>query len=99
MWSLISPVNWTGDKASAFREEYKRCIASEPGAVSAYSYDGMTLLIDAVRNAGTERENIQKYLAKVKFDGVTGQIQFDEKGKRIGIPELIQIKKDNGVIP
>jgi len=52
----------------------------------------MSVLIDAIINAGTDRENIQKALAKTHFEGVTGPIQFDEKGKRIGKINLIEIK-------
>jgi branched-chain amino acid transport system substrate-binding protein len=55
----------------------------------------MNLLIEAIRNAGIDRENIQKALAKIKFEGVTGPIQFDGKGKRMGTPGLMEIK--NGV--
>jgi branched-chain amino acid transport system substrate-binding protein len=90
--ALTSGVHWSSNKASAFNEEYKKLYGTEPGSVAAYSYDGMTMLTDAIRNTGTERENIQKYLAGVIFDGVTGRIQLDEKGKRIGIPGIMQTK-------
>jgi branched-chain amino acid transport system substrate-binding protein len=96
---LVSPVEWSDRIASVFHDEYNKMFGLSPGAVSAYAYDGMSLIIDAIKHAGTERENIQKYLANVKFAGVTGEIQFDEKGKRIGTPELIQIRKDNRVMP
>jgi ABC-type branched-subunit amino acid transport system substrate-binding protein len=43
-------------------------------------------LIEAVKEAGTERENIQKAMAKIRYEGVTGTIQFDDKGNRKGIP-------------
>ena len=55
----------------------------------------MNILIEAIRKAGTERENIQKALAKIRYEGVTGTIEFDEKGNRIGIPGFVEIK--NGV--
>ena len=31
-----------------------------PGTVAAYAFDGMNILIEAIRKAGTEREKIQK---------------------------------------
>jgi ABC-type branched-subunit amino acid transport system substrate-binding protein len=70
-----------------------------PGAVSAYAFDGMSILLETFRRVGSEREKIQKYLSSMKFEGVTGRIQFDEKGKRIGMPELVQIKKGIPVSP
>src|SRR5664279_718222 len=87
--------NWSGPKGLAFRKEYQRLYGNLPGAVAAYSFDGMSLLIEAIRKAGTDREEIQKTLTKIRFDGVTGPIQFDEKGKRIGAANLVEIK--NGI--
>lgn len=87
--------NWTRPKGQAFRREYQRLYGNVPGAVAAYSYDGMCLLIEAVRRSGTDRDEIQKALTKIRFDGVTGSIQFDERGKRIGATNLVEIK--NGI--
>jgi len=66
-----------------------------PGEAAASSFDGMSLLIVAIRKAGIDRIDIQKALTRIHFEGVTGAIQFDEKGKRIGLPGLVEIK--NGV--
>jgi len=87
--------NWTGSKGIAFRKEYQRLYGNIPGAVAAYSFDGMSLLIEAIRKSGTDRVEIQKTLTKIKFDGVTGPIQFDDNGKRTGKVNLIEIK--NGI--
>ncbi len=92
---LISPGNFSGSKGLAFREEFHKTYGKLPGAVAAYSFDGINLLIEAIRNAGLDRENIQKALTKIQYEGVTGLIQFDDKGKRMGTPGLIEIK--NGV--
>lgn len=87
--------NWTGPKGMAFRKEYQRLYGNVPGAVAAYSFDGMSLLIEAVRKSGPDREEIQKALTKIRFEGVTGSIQFDERGKRIGAANLVEIR--NGI--
>jgi len=92
---LISSGNWSDSKNSAFREEYQRIYGKIPGAVAAYSFDAMSLLIEAIRSAGLDRENIQKFLTKIHFDGVTGSIRFDDKGKRMGTPDMMEIK--NGI--
>lgn len=87
--------NWSGPKGLAFRKEYQRLYGNVPGAVAAYSFDGMSLLIQAIRKNGTGRGEIQKALTKIRYDGVTGPIQFDDKGKRIGKVNMVEIK--NGI--
>jgi branched-chain amino acid transport system substrate-binding protein len=92
---LVSSGNLSGSKGLAFRNEFQKTYGKLAGAVAAYSFDGMSLLIEAIRNAGLDRENIQKALSKIHFEGVTGPIQFDDKGKRMGTPGLMEIK--NGI--
>jgi ABC-type branched-subunit amino acid transport system substrate-binding protein len=92
---FVSSVNLSGSNGLSFREEFQKNYAKVPGAVAAYSFDGINLLIEAIKNAGTERREIQNYLSKIHYIGVTGSIQFDDKGKRIGIPGLMKIK--NGI--
>ena len=96
---LIHQGNMSGSKGLVFRNEYLKAYGKLPGAVAAYSYDGMSILIEAIRNAGLDRENIQKTISKMRFEGVTGLIQFDDKGKRIGTPGFIEIKNGVPVIP
>jgi branched-chain amino acid transport system substrate-binding protein len=96
---LFYPWNISGPKSLAFRDEYMRKYGKIPGAVAAYSFDGMTILIEAINKAGTDRENIQKTIAKMHYAGVTGLIQFDEKGKRIGTPGFMEIRNGVQVIP
>lgn len=92
---LVSSGNWSGSKGITFREDFKKKYGKIPGAVAAYSFDGMSLLLEAIRIGGPDRDEIQKSLKKIHFEGVTGPIQFDEKGKRVGAPFLIEIK--NGI--
>ena len=92
---LVSSGNWTGSKGIVFREDYKKTYGKIPGAIATYSFDGMSLLLEAIRIAGPDRDEIQQSLKKIHFEGVTGSIQFDDKGKRVGTPVLIEIK--NGI--
>jgi branched-chain amino acid transport system substrate-binding protein len=96
---LIYPRNLSGSKGLAFREEYMRKYGKLPGIVAAYSFDGMNILIEAIRKSGLDREKIQKTIAKMRYSGVTGLIQFDEKGKRIGTAGFMEIKNGVQVIP
>jgi branched-chain amino acid transport system substrate-binding protein len=94
---FVSSGNWLSSEAIAFREEYQKVYGNLPGEVAAYSYDGANLIIEAVREAGLDREKIQKSLRKIKYNGVTGAIQFDDKGNRKGEIRLMEIINGNRV--
>ena len=87
--------NWTSTKGLDFRKDYQKLYGNIPGAVAAFSFDGMSLLIEAIRKAGPDRSEIQKALTRIRCEGVTGLIQFDDKGKRVGKVNLVEIK--NGI--
>ena len=92
---IVSSVNLTTKQGSVFCEEYKKTYGNSPGAVASYAYDGMNILIEAIIRAGTDRELIQKAIRDIKYEGVTGTIQFDENGNRKGTPVFVEIK--NGI--
>ena len=92
---FVSSGHWLSPKGLAFRKEYQRIYGEMPGAVAAYAFDGMNLIIQAIKNAGTDRDKIQKSLKETNYNGVTGIIRFDDKGNRAGTPGLTEIK--NGI--
>lgn len=85
---------WLNPKKLSFQKEFQKKFGIIPGAVASFSFDGMNLLIEAIKKGGPERENIQKALAETKSEGVTGSVSFDEKGNRTGT--LITAKVING---
>ena len=68
-------------KLKAFRESYRKRFNMEPDVFAAHAYDGMNILLDAVRKAGLNRALIRDLLTDMKtfqgYEGVTGQIIFD----------------------
>jgi branched-chain amino acid transport system substrate-binding protein len=72
----------------AFQKEYESVYGDKPTEVAAYAFDATNLIIEAIRNADADRSKIQSELAKIHYEGVTGLIQFDDKGNRLGAPEL-----------
>ncbi|MCD6544666.1 MAG: ABC transporter substrate-binding protein [Flavobacteriaceae bacterium] len=93
--TIVSFGNWVSSENLSFANSYKEKYGKIPGAVSAYAFDGMNLIIEAVKQSGFDREKIQETMSKIRYKGVTGSIQFDEKGIRIGTAELIEI--NNGI--
>ncbi|MEI8224520.1 MAG: ABC transporter substrate-binding protein [Bacteroidota bacterium] len=92
---LVSSGHLLRSQGLDFRQEFQRTYGNIPGAEAAYAFDGMNLIIEAIRNAGLDRDKIQKSLAKIHYNGVTGEIRFDDKGNRVGTAELMKIK--NGI--
>ena len=92
---LVYPENLAGSKGLAFQNEFQRIYGKMPGVVAAYAYDGMSLILEAARNADFDRGKIQKALSMINLKGVTGVIQFDDRGNRAGPVGLVEIK--NGI--
>jgi branched-chain amino acid transport system substrate-binding protein len=92
---IVAPEDRSKSNGVAFRQDYERSYGKIPGTIAAYAFDGMNLIIEAIKNSGPDRNKIQKSLKELNFEGITGIIRFDEKGHRLGDPELIQIK--NGI--
>lgn len=87
---------WPDQTFIPFREKYRKSYQKDPGMVAAYAYDGMRVLLDALINAGTDDlELIQKELKSTRVIGVTGIIQFDDRGNRAGKCETSLVR--NGV--
>ena len=65
-----------------------------PDTRSAYIYDAVMLVINAIHKAGTERETITHFISESVYSGgVTGSYSFDELGNRQNLPGLIHIEK------
>jgi branched-chain amino acid transport system substrate-binding protein len=62
-----------------FQERYK----TPPDLYSMATYDSVTLLAQAFKQAGNDKEKIRDVLRTMKFDGVAGHVEFDERGDSI----------------
>ena len=89
---LLSPLHWLKQEGETFINEYKSLYGEIPGPVAAYSYDALNMIIEAIRTGGLDHEKIRKALASIKYKGVTGNIEFDDKGNRKGPFQLMKIK-------
>lgn len=87
---------WLNEEGHLFRQGFQKLYGKSPGMVASYSFDGMRVLIEAIRAAGSnDREKIQKSLEGIHYKGVTGMIRFDKKGNRMGDFRMMRIK--NGI--
>lgn len=83
------------DKQKAFTESWKKLYKDkQPNALAACGYDAYSIIIDAIKRAGSaDPEKIQEALAKtVDFEGVTGKTTINashDAEKSIGIMRVV----------
>ncbi len=81
----------------AFKAEYKKRYGLEPDVFAAHAYDGMNILIAAIRKAGLNRALIRDVLTDMKtfqgYQGVTGPVIFDGTWNNIRPIFMAQVRK------
>jgi branched-chain amino acid transport system substrate-binding protein len=74
-------------KAKEFADEYKKKFGKNPEPYAAESYDAATMALKAIEQIAkggksVTREDVATAVRKMKHSGITGDIQFDDKGDR-----------------
>jgi branched-chain amino acid transport system substrate-binding protein len=76
-----------------FKEKFKKNYNYDPNSFNYSGYDGIYLVVDAFKRAGTvtDREKINEAVRASNFDGLMGNYTFDDKGnnKITGLRGLI----------
>lgn len=77
---------------TAYREKY----GEDPGLYAAHGYDAMIVLTQALENAGRPTSSeFWKGMRQIRdFTGVTGIIQFDERGDVQKFPRVYTVNQD-----
>jgi branched-chain amino acid transport system substrate-binding protein len=86
--------------SKAFLEAFKKKFNSDPLIYAPFTYDGANLLIAAMQAANSA--DPAKYLpelAKIKYDGASGHIEFDAKGDRKDAEMTIFTMKNGAITP
>ncbi|HAY40307.1 MAG TPA: branched-chain amino acid ABC transporter substrate-binding protein [Desulfobacteraceae bacterium] len=69
------------------------------GSYGYYAYDAAMILLEAIKKAGTtDTDKVVDVLRGTAWNGVTGEIKFDEKGDR-KLAHIIWIVKDGKFVP
>ena len=89
--TIINSGNWFKSNELNFKTEYQNKYGIMPNAIAAYTFDGMNVIIEAIRSSGFDREKFQEAMSKTDYTGVTGVIKFDEKGNRLNGTTLVDI--------
>ena len=92
---FVTSVNWLGSNGIDFKKAFQRKYGKDPTEIAAYAFDGMNLIIEAIRSSNYDPEKVQEAMTKINYKGVTGTIQFDKRGNRVGNAELKELR--NGI--
>lgn len=81
-------------KVQKFVSDHIAKMGKGPDQFAAQSYDGMMLIAEALRAAGsTDRDAVRDALAAIRdYEGVTGVFSFDENRDPVMTPFILQIK-------
>lgn len=84
-------------KLKAFQSNYYKKFGLEPDVFAAHAYDGMNIIIEAIRKAGLNRVLIRDVLLDLKtfqgYQGVTGKIVFDKSWNDIGDIWMVEVRQ------
>jgi ABC-type branched-subunit amino acid transport system substrate-binding protein len=79
-----------------FQKNYSTRFGLQPDVFAAHAYDGMNMIIKAIRNAGLNRVLIRDVLTDLKtfqnYDGITGTIVLDGSWNDIGDIWMAEVK-------
>ena len=95
---IVSPGAPPLSGGSTFEKQFRERIGHAPPVEVAFTYDGISAITRAVRNAGTDRESVKNELTGMQIDGITGMFSFDEMGNRLDTIRFFQLK-DGKPIP
>jgi ABC-type branched-subunit amino acid transport system substrate-binding protein len=83
-------------KLKAFQEAYTKRFGIKPDVFAAHAYDGMNILLEAVKKAGLNRVLIRDLLTDLKtfngYEGVTGKVVFDQTWNNIRPIYMARVK-------
>jgi len=88
---FITPASWLLDPGELFREDFNKNFGYYPSLKAAYAFDGMNLILGAIRKSGFTIEGIKDNIRETDLVGITGPIAFDNLGNRKGTIELFEV--------
>ncbi len=82
------------DVNKRYGETYKQEYKEEYDALSAWTYDGLYILVNAIKKAGDDRNKIREaILATQGYKGVLGTFSFTPNGDGLSEVSVVQIEK------
>jgi branched-chain amino acid transport system substrate-binding protein len=77
-----------------YAEDYKKEYREDYDATSAWTYDGLNILVNAIKKVGEDRGKIRDYILAIKgYQGVLGTFAFTPNGDGLSEVSVVQIEK------
>ena len=98
--SVAGPVS-VYPQAKQFADEYKKKFGKNPEPFAAQAYDATAIALKGIEAAAKggkapSREDVSAAVRKVKYTGITGAIEFDDKGDpKKALYFVLQVANDN----
>ena len=79
-----------------YADDYKKEYNQEFDATSAWTYDGLNILVNAIRKVGENRPKIREAILSTKgYQGVLGTFDFTPNGDGLSEVSVVKIEKGN----
>lgn len=80
------------EKVQNFLNAYKTRYNEEPSAFAALGYDAAYIIKEAIEKAGTtDKEAVIEAMKNIDYNGVTGELKFDEKNNPVKAVTVLKI--------
>lgn len=96
--TVLNSGNWMKSNTLESQKAMERS-NSISNAIAAYTFDGMNILINAIKSSGFDRDKFHETISKTNYTGVTGKIEFDKNGNRISDLFMVRIPNEDTTSP
>ena len=94
IWAVVDFVPGQTEENRRFAEAYKKEYNEEFDSLSVWVYDGLKILVNAIKKSGEDRDKIrQALLATQGYKGVQGNFSFTPNGDGLREVSIVQIEK------
>ena len=94
IWAVVDFVPGQSEENRRYAAAYKKEYNEEYDPLSVWVYDGLKILVNAIKKAGEDRDKIrQALLATQGYKGVQGNFSFTPNGDGLSEVSIVQIEK------
>lgn len=94
IWAVADFVPGVSEDNKRFGEAYRKEYNEDYDNISLWTYDGLKILVNAIKKAGEDRDKIrQAILATQGYKGAQGTFSFTPNGDGLSEVSIVQIEK------